>query len=286
VTSATTARAKFFQLLIDERVVMGVIVLNAVVQFLRAFHRWEHVDVLYVFDYACTAYFVIELLLKIGILGFRDYWSNSWNRFDFIIVVASSPHLLSPFMDMRDLGVLLVLRTVRLIRVLRVLRFIPDRDRLLAGMLRAVRASVGVVFALVIYNFVLGLTACYLFRDTGSPYFIDPITSMYSVFKVFTVEGWYEIPDAVAAVSSEGMGFFIRGFFVFTVLTGGILGFSLANAVFVDEMMMDNNDHLEGLVEDLREELREARGESEAQSARLEAVVQELADKLGRDPDG
>ena len=135
----------------------------------------------------------------------------------------------------------------------------------------------------MVYNFVLGLTACYLFRHTGSPYFADPLTSMYSVFKVFTVEGWYEIPDSVAASADDGTGFFIRAFFVFAVLTGGILGFSLANAVFVDEMIVDNTDELERKIELMHEEIAEARARSEEAAARMEAALEELKRRLPKD---
>ena len=41
---------------------------------------------------------------------------------------------------------------------------------------------------------------------------------------------------------------------------GGILGLSLANAVFVDEMMMDNTEYLERKVDALTEEIRRRKG--------------------------
>ena len=65
------------------------------------------------------------------------------------------------------------------------------------------------------------------------------------MFKVFTVEGWFTIPDEIAAAAaSPVVGWAVRGFFAFAVTTGGILGLSMANAVFVDEMVMDNNRDL------------------------------------------
>jgi voltage-gated sodium channel len=50
-----------------------------------------------------------------------------------------------------------------------------------------------------------------------------------------------------------------RAFFVAAVLIGGILGLSLANAVFVDEMMMDNTEILEHKVNALAEEVHRLR---------------------------
>ena len=48
----------------------------------------------------------------------------------------------------------------------------------------------------------------------------------------------------------------LRLFFAVSVLIGGILGLSPANAAFVDQMMMDNTDALEANVDALREEIR------------------------------
>jgi voltage-gated sodium channel len=84
------------------------------------------------------------------------------------------------------------------------------------------------------------------------------------MFRIFTIEGWHEIPDAIARSTTEGWAVFARVYFGIAVLVGGILGLSLGNAVFVDQMMADNNDEVErdvvamtrelGL---LREEIRE-----------------------------
>ena len=48
---------------------------------------------------------------------------------------------------------------------------------------------------------------------------------------------------------------------VIAVIVGGILGLSLANAVFVDEMMMDNTQQLEDKVDRLTDEVRALRQE-------------------------
>jgi voltage-gated sodium channel len=283
--SGVVARTKtFWEHLVAERLVLTIIVLNAIVLFLRAFEGWEaRADsILWAVDYACTAFFAVELIVKVRLLGWTAYWASGWNKFDFIVVVASSPHLLAPFLDVEDFAIILILRTARLARMMRLMHFIPDRERLWSGMLRALRASVGVLIALLLYNFVLGLCACYLFRDTGSPYFSDPFTSIYSVFKVFTIEGWYEIPDSVAAAGATGAGMatFVRLFFVFTVATGGLLGISLANAVFVDEMVLDNTSDIEGYITELRAEVQAAREESAESTERLQRTLDDLRVRL------
>lgn len=248
--------------LVDERLVLAVITFNLVILFARSFQSMKvYDDFLFALDYVCLIYFLIELLLKIGLWGFRHFWSSSMNRFDFVIVAASAPALIAPFTELEGLTVVLVLRAGRLLRFLRVLRFIPHADQLWAGIGRALKASVGLILAIVLYLTVMGLIASHLFVDVAPTHFSDPFTSIYTIFKVFTIEGWFEVPDLIAASHGPMMAFAARAFFTFTVVTGGLVGMSIINAVFVDEMVMDNNDMLEERIAALTIEMEAMRGE-------------------------
>lgn len=271
---------------VRDRVVMSAIVANTSVLVLRGFpeveagagYRLQQVE------YGLTLFFVFEMAAKLWLSGWRAFWARGWNRFDLIVVIATAPMLLSPWVDLPWFGSLMLMRLARLLRLLRAFRFIPDGERLWSGVSRALKASVGVFLALLIYNLVLGMGAHVFFRERAPEHFANPILSMYSVFKVLTLEGWFEIPDAIAAGSTAAVATFARLFFVFTVLSGGVLGLSLANAVFVDEMVMDNANDLEASVERLRAELREAHRsrdhELSALRQRLDALLAELRARL------
>lgn len=94
-----------------------------------------------------------------------------------------------------------------------------------------------------------------MFKELSPEYFGNPVKSMYSIFRIFTVEGWYEIPDQIARQSNMINSFFIKGYFIFILIAGGILGLSLVNSIFVDSMVMDNNDDLEKKVDALNEKI-------------------------------
>ena len=129
---------------------------------------------------------------------------------------------------------------------------------------RALKASVGVVLVLLIVNVIFGLGATLLFGDVpeARAYFGDPFRSMYSMFKVFTIEGWYEIPDQMERLGVSGQYLLgMRAYFTVAVLVGGLVGLSIANAVFVDEMMADNTEAVETDVRGLHEEFRQFREE-------------------------
>lgn len=126
--------------------------------------------------------------------------------------------------------------------------------------------------ALFLINFILAMAATLMFREIDPERFGNPFRSSYSIFQVFTVEGWYEVPESVGAAAhqraAEGalenpstVAMTAQGFFLVAVIFGGILGLSLANAVFVDEMMADNTHELERRVEELAGELRALRSE-------------------------
>ena len=158
------------------------------------------------------------------------------------------------------------------------LRFIPNATQIWKGVIRSLKASVGVFLVLILLNLILAMGANLLFNEYSPEHFGDPYVAYYSMFKVFTIEGWFEIPDQLASQGLDEWNLFlVRSYFGFSVVVGGILGFSLANAIFVDEMTADNNDELEALVVELREELSEFRAEvielQKAQQEQLEQLV-------------
>ncbi|MGI5865743.1 MAG: ion transporter [Myxococcales bacterium] len=264
------------RLLISERVVVTAILLNTIALFVLA-----SVDdgspaarVALAVDYACVVFFAVEAALKISVRSWAGYWASGWNRFDLIIVVLSSPMLLTPVIDLHELSVLLVLRLGRLFRLFRLLRFIPNRDHLIAGIRRSLRASVGILLALMLLNAILALGASFLFGRFAPEHFGNPALSLYSLFRVFTLEGWYEFPDLLAARAPHPLwAVLARLYFLGSVLAGGVVGLSLANAVFVDEMMMDNNSDLERKIDVLQEEIRSLKVLLTAQGAGAQAPL-------------
>ena len=236
----------------DDRYVGAVILLNAVVLFILAFDS-VHQDpslvlTLELVDIGFIFYFILEAIFKINRDGWKAYIANGWNRFDFFIVLLSIPSIILLFdTSMNDLSFLFVLRIVRVIRFFRFMRFIPNVDSLFSGIARAFRASIFVFVALFIYTFTISLITCKLFRHAtpqAAEYFGDPVTSFYSIFKIFTIEGWYEIPDSIVEGTSPVFKFFTILYFIVIVVSGGLFGLSIVNAIFVDEMVKDNNDEL------------------------------------------
>ncbi len=244
--------------ILKERNILWAIFINSFVIFMLYFPQYSKNWWLIGFDHLFILFFLLEVTIKWKEHGRKAYFDKAWNVFDFVLVMGSLPSLLVDFLPVPDTSLLMVLRIFRLIRVLRFVRFVPNIGKVLKGLGRALRASVFVFIALLILNFLLALLSCHLFGHLAPDYFGDPLISAYSIFQMFTLEGWNEIPIAIAqSMNSPFLVGMMRLYFVVTVLSGGIFGMSLANAVFVDEMTMDNNLELEQKIDNLQAQVRE-----------------------------
>ncbi|MFQ3576496.1 MAG: ion transporter [Cytophagales bacterium] len=246
------------RIFLEDKIVLSVILLSAIVIFLHAFDQHpSFAKILEILDYVITLFFIIEVVVNIFEYGWKDYIKSGWNKFDFFVVVASSPSLLFAFDDLNELGVeaILILRLFRIFKFFRFLRFVPGIEHLLNGIQRAIKSSVLVILAFFVFIVVLSIIGCVLFKHIEPENFGNPLISMYSMFKVFTVEGWYEVPDNIAEHVSPPTAFFVRFFFSFILIAGGIFGLSLVNSIFVDSMVSDSNSDLECKIDELNKKI-------------------------------
>ena len=241
------------------------IILNAIIICLLYFpsiHSYNNQNKILVnIDHLFILIFLIEACVKLYTYKPKGYFSDNWNVFDFIIVVVSIPSLLTfiPFFAAHNYAVLKVLRLFRMIRLIKLLKFVPRMTMIMAGLGRALKASVFVIIVLAFMNFIFALFTCHFFGEISPEYFGNPGIAAYSIFQLFTVEGWNEIPASILIEYPDSfwMAGLTRFYFVIIVLMGGIFGMSLANAIFVDEMTMDNNQDLEEKIDGLYEEIQE-----------------------------
>lgn len=250
---------KLFQslkkLFLNERFIFLIILLNSFTIFLDGFDEVGAAAKLAIniVDTVFTLVFIVEAIVKISHFGWHDYIHSRWNQLDFVLIILSLPSLMI-FVDPEQFGslsFLLVLRITRVFRFFKFFRFIPGIEALLHGISRAMKASVFVLIGFFIFNFIIAILSCYMFRNYSPEMFGDPLTAFYSIFRVFTVEGWYEIPDQLSQNASPYMKLLVKTYFVVILIVGGIMGLSLVNSIFVDSMVMDNNEDLEKQVDEL-----------------------------------
>lgn len=239
------------KLFLNEFVILGLIIVNALLIFVQEFE--VRGTILDYFEPIFTLLFVVEMFIKIFDKGFKKYISVGWNKLDFILVVISIPSLAAVFYsdNIIDLNVFLTLRVFRVFKFFRLVKFLPNINPLITSVKRAIKASYIIIIGFFILVFIVSLVTCSIYKNIVPEFFNNPTNSFYSIFRLFSVEGWYEIPDLIATRTSPLVAFISKIYFGFLLLAGGILGLSLVNSIFVDAMVSDNNNELQSEVTQL-----------------------------------
>jgi len=244
----------FKKLFLNNEFILLLILINSVILFIGGYLPSEkHKFIFTIVDNTITGLFIIEIIVKLKVFGIKSYFSSSWNVFDFILILLSVPAFIAFVLNLNliDFSFLLIFRILRVFKAFRFFKFIPDIGKLVGGLKRAFKTSVFILIGFFIYIFIIGILSYNLFQNTGSEYFSNPLISLYSTFKIFTIEGWFEIPEEITSNYNDLKSFFTYLYFILIVLTGGILGLSLVNSIFVDSMVSDNNDELERKVDNI-----------------------------------
>lgn len=253
---------KLRELLCNERIILTAIVLNTIVIFFGGF--WSDSLLFDLSDAFFTLVFLFEAIAKISENGWNSYWAKGLNRFDFIVLLIALPTLASPFVDQAtSTNTFLALRSMRLFKSFKMLRFIPNIHKLLNSLKLAIRASLLVFLAFIVFLIIFSILSSTIFGHISPEYFGNPAISLYSIFRLFSVEGWYELPDSIAQNGTPVWGFFARCYFSVLVFLGGIIGMSLINSIFVDAMAEDNNDEVLEKLNQIEEQLKKLSQEGE-----------------------
>lgn len=240
---------------LSEQIVMLVILINSLIIFLDASNvhsKWLiHADTL------CSLFFIGEMVLKMRHDGVVDYWKSGWNKLDGTLVILSLPSIMASFLPLTDLSFLMVFRMLRAFRFFRLIHFFPGVEQIGRNFRKALQESFSLFVGYFLIILIFALFSTSIFGHAAPQYFGTPIESIYSIFRLFTIEGWYDIPDAVAEVYGTWGVVFSRLYFVFLLIIGGVIGLSLINSVFVDAMVSDNNDELINKIDELEKKIDE-----------------------------
>lgn len=249
--------SKFKKIFLNENVILSIIIINTLIIFLTESGINNYI--LMHFDIFITIFFIIEMIVKIRKYSFKKFWENGWDRFDFIIILLSVTTLFINS-SLSNLSVILALRLIRIFRIFRVFKFFPNISQITKGFARALKQSRAILLGFMIIIFISGLINCCLYKNAAPEFFSTPLQSIYTVFRIFTLEGWYEIPDSIAAATTPFIGKISRLYFCLLLCGGGIIGLSFINSVFVDAMAEDNNDDIKEQLNRIEKKLEEIEG--------------------------
>jgi voltage-gated sodium channel len=249
------------KLFLNEKFILTLIILNGFTIMIAAFSDIpkDITELSLIMDNIITAAFILEMGIKLKVWGYKMYFGSSWNILDFVLIVISIPAFVSFIfnLSLSGLSFFLIFRILRVFKSFRFIKFVPGMTDLIKGVRRALKTSMVIILGFSIYLFIIGILSCYIFRNVDPQHFGDPLKSFYTIFGVFTMEGWIDVPAIITQNTKPIFGLLTRLYFVFIVVTGGIFGLSLVNSIFVEAMLSDNTDDIQKKVDEIDRKLDE-----------------------------
>lgn len=250
--------AWFKRYFLSEKQIFYIIILSSLVIFLQQCFRMRYFPatfiILSILDALFTLIFTIEMIVKIQDYGLKGYLKDPWNVMDGILVIISLPAIISWFIPhgVMSLTFLKVLRVLRVFRFIRLIRIFPNLEKMIKNFSVALRQSSMLMIGMVIFLLIFSVIGSGLFDKYDA--FKTPLDSIYTTFRLFSGEGWNEIPDSIAREMGDSAGaYLVRLYFSFLLILGCFIGMSMLNSIFVDAMVSDDKV-------DLQKELQETRG--------------------------
>jgi voltage-gated sodium channel len=231
--------------IINDRILLILILLNVFIIYLHSFDSFKlYYAILDIIDVCFTIIFTLEITINILQSqgnNFREkflkFHSNRWNKIDFYSVVLAIPSIGVLFVnDLEIFAGFTILRTLRIFKILRVIEFIPEGKKISSKLLKALKGVFFIIIAFIIYSTIISLISVTLFKSSAPSYFNNAFESFYTIFKIFSGDGFSDVVAEIVSNSSLEFGYFTKLYFVMIVFTGSILGLSLINSVFIDQM--------------------------------------------------
>ncbi len=231
--------------IINDQILLILILLNVLIIYLHSFDSFKYFYyILDLLDVCFTIIFTLEIAINIfqsSGSNFKEkfivFHSDKWNKIDFYSVFLAIPSIGVLFVD--DLEIFAgftMLRTLRIFKILRVIEFIPEGKNISSKLLKALKGVFFIMVAFIIYSTIISLISVTLFKSSGPSFFSNAFDSFFTIFKIFSGDGFSDVVAEIVSNSSLEFGYFTKLYFVMIVFTGSILGLSLINSVFIDQM--------------------------------------------------
>ncbi len=147
----------------------------------------KHHNLITILETLIILIFVIEAILKIASEMPRplQYFKNSWNVFDFIIVVGVLLPIGGSFLP--------VLRLLRVFRVFRLVTTMPKMRLIVGALLKSIPSMMHIFMLLGIIFYIYAVMATFTFSENDPIHFENLPTSMLTLFRMVTLEDWTDV---------------------------------------------------------------------------------------------
>lgn len=225
-------------------IITSIIFLNGVVVVAETYtpgNSW-----LLVIEKIILVIFVLEIMIKMVGFGFKRFFSNGWNCFDFLIVAGSLAFLATPFVS--------ALRLVRVLRLFRMIPAIPSLRKIIDSLLRSLPALTGVLGLTLLIFSIYAIIGTTFFKDVLPYEFFGSFhQSLFTLLQVVTFESWAS--QVARPVMAELPWSWI--YFVSFIIVGALVILNLVVAVILSYLGQEDDSDRDERVDRILQENRE-----------------------------
>ncbi len=161
-----------------------------------------------VLDVAVTLFFLAEITVRLLAEGsLKRFFSQPWNLFDFIIVVAS-------LIPVEESQMALLGRLLRIFRVLRLVSIIPELRVLLNAFVQALPRMGYVSLLMFIIFYIYAAVGSILFQGVNETLWGNISVAMLTLFRVATFEDWTDVMYETMDVYPLSWAYYLSFIFV------------------------------------------------------------------------
>nr|CAD7262605.1 unnamed protein product [Timema shepardi] len=180
-------------------------------------------------------YYYIETMFKIWCLGFRGYYKHSIHKFELLLAIGTTLHIL-PTLYLSGLTYFQVLRVMRLIKASPMLE---DFVYKIFGPGKKLGSLIIFTMCLLIISSSISMQLfCFLCDFTKFESFPEAFMSM---FQILTQEAWVEVMDETMLRTRETLAPLVAVYFILYHLFVTLIVLSLFVAVILDNLELDED---------------------------------------------
>ena len=257
---------------IFETVVIVIIVLSALMVGAKTYEESSRfTPLLNVMDWAVTAFFLIEIVIRIlAERRFRDFFKSGWNLFDFIIVVAS-------LIPIENGETVLIARLLRVFRVMRLVSMVPELRMLMNALLKALPRMGYVALFMFIIFYIYGAIGSFIFGDINPFYWDNIAIAVLTLFRISTFESWTAIMYETMEVHPWSWIYYVSFIFL-----SAFIFLNMMIGIVLETMQKESVAHDleqgEGEAADIKS-IRQGMDDMQTQLKRMEALLNKAQTK-------
>jgi len=187
---------------------------------------WRTGEIVFVF------LFTMELVVRIRADGIKECFMDPWNCADASLLVLAGASMM---VDTINLSILRMVRILRLARIVRLFRFLRPLYLLLHGCMESMRTLVWFVMITLIVIYCFAVAAASMFG--GAKGFTSLPETMFSLFTVFTLEGWLDLYHSCQDIVGPEYRGYVWMFFLSYIFFVSVLLKNLLTGVVVEHVL-------------------------------------------------